>query len=364
MTKISTLEESRLLELDEQFTKELEGMLPEVLHKFSIEKGKECSIHSLHGTIGSKNNTYVDSVHTQFSDPNDFKAKWIKGFIEYVGEKRYTPLRNLLKDSTFRKYTLTFLERNFYRNLLERTRSKPNENLWSIWFGSGKFFWGLIIAPVLKFDGWTNDISEIRRANFMYWTIGHVIATGLIDPENNELYTFSTLLDLLNFYKRILKRISNSLYEKQIFDLYVEYLKNAEDPFSEPFLIPELRYAGLEVEHEYRLDFTILNSHTMEMIGFEFSPHSTHMAVSKIKNKKQIEVNAELSKKWDKEMSKRNKYFSNYGIITLTFTDTNLINIENCFSIMKKYLSSRPEVGVNLNEQIESLDTLLDRDNL
>lgn len=75
MTLYSEHESERLKELDEQFTNELESMLPEVLHKFSREKGKGCSVHSLHGTIGRKNNTYVDSVHSQFSDPNDFKAR-------------------------------------------------------------------------------------------------------------------------------------------------------------------------------------------------------------------------------------------------------------------------------------------------
>jgi hypothetical protein len=97
----------------------------------------------------------------------------------------------------------------------------------------------------------------------------------------------------------------------------------------------------------------------MEMIGFEFSPHSTHMAVSKIKYKKQFEVNEELSHKWNKEMSKRNKYFSNFGITTLTFTDIDLTDIEKCFLNMKKYLSNRPEIEVNLDEQIRNLDLLL-----
>jgi len=351
-------EKQRLNELDDQFTRELDLMLPEVLRKFSEEKGKECSIHSLHGTIGSKNNTYVDSVHSQFSDPSDFVAKWIKGFIEHIGEKGYSPLRNLMKDEIFRNYTLIFLKRNFYRNLIERTRSKPNENLWSIWFGSGKFFWGLIIAPICKIDGWTNDVSEVRRADYMYWTVGHVMSTGLVDPENNEQYEFTVVNYLLVFYKSILKRISNSFYEKQIFDLYVEYLKESEDPLSEPFLIPEFRYAGLEVEHEHRLDFTVLNSHTMEMIGFEFSPHSTHMSVKATKGKKQKELNSELSTKWSREMLKRNKYFVSYGITTITFADSDLVDVPNCFAQMRKFLSNRPIEIVNLEEQIEKLNKI------
>lgn len=358
MTLYSKQEIASLKELDENMTSELESMLPEVLYKFNKEKERECSIHSLHGTIGGKNNIYVDSIHSQFSDPNDFKAKWLEGFISYIGKNKYSPLRKLMKDKTFRNYTLTFLERNFYRNLLARTRMKPNESLWKIWFGGGKFFWGLIIAPVFREKIWANDVSEVRRANYMYWTVGHVISTGLIDPENNELFTFKNLDNLLEFYRSILKRVSNSNYEKEIFDHYVEYLKSSEDPFSEPFLIPELRYAGLQVEHEHRLDFTILNSHNMKMIAFEFSPHSTHMAVTKIKEKLQKDVNIELSIKWNKEMKKRNKYFSSFGITTVTFTDNELTDIPNCFAIMKQCLSNRPETKVNLEEQIARLENI------
>ncbi|MCD0471832.1 hypothetical protein [Flavobacterium sp. JAS] len=351
-------EKRRLKEIDEQLTAEMKKMQATVLKKYHRERDDDdLSISSLHGTIGGKNNTYVDSVNMQFSDPNDFKAKWIRGFRNYV-ENRYSPLKKLMKDETFRNYTLKFLERNFYRNLKERTRVKPNENLWSLWFGGGKFIWGLVIAPTFRDKIWTNDVSEIRRAEYMYWTVGHVLNTGLVDPENNELVKFKDIDELLRFYKNILKRVSNSQYEKSIFDFYVEYLENSDDILSEPFLIPEFRYEGLEVDHKYRLDFTILNSHTMELIGFELSPHSSHMSVTKIKDRKQVEVNAELSKKWNKEMQKRNDYFEEFAITTVTFSDDNLNDIKKCFTIMKKYLSARPKEKINLANEIAELDNL------
>lgn len=351
-------EKLRLKELDKQITSELEGFLPTVLSLFSNEKRRQCSVHSLHGTIGGKNNTYTDIVHNNFSDPNDFKTRWLKGLIEYIKKTSYTPLSNLMKNKVFQKYTLLFLERNFYRNLFERTRIKPDESLWTIWFGGGKFMWGLIIAPDLRDGVWTNDVSEIRRVQYMYWTIGHVLTTGLIDPENNEHFTFSGINDLIAFYQSILKRVSNSLYEKEIFDLYVNYLKKSDEPLQEPFLIPEFRYAGLANAHEHRLDFTILNSHTMELIGFELSPTSTHMSVSNMKDKTQKEVNAELSEKWNKEMAKRNKYFENFGITTITFTDDNLIDIPNCFNKFEQYLSNRPAEKLNLEKQLKELERI------
>ena len=85
------------------------------------------------------------------------------------------------------------------------------------------------------------------------------------------------------------------------------------DVESEPFLIPELRYAGLEAKHKYRLDFTILNPHMMTFVGFEISPASTHMAVKGIKKKIQKSVNAELKAKWERETVKLNKPSWGYG---------------------------------------------------
>lgn len=279
MTRLIRQEELTLEELEAQLSAELIANQESVLKKFSIEKDKDCSLPSLHGTIGGKNRQYADVVNNQFSDPKEFIAYWLKGFIDYVGDYRYSPLRNLLKDEEFRNYTFTFLERNFYRNLIARTRFKPDDNLWSIWFGSGKLVWGLVIAPAYRNEMWTNDVSEIRRADYRYWTIGHVMATGLIDPLSATPLKFGSIGDLLTFYRSILKRVSNSQYEQSFCDFYIDYLSASKEQLEEPFLVPEFRYAGLEVEHEHRLDFTILNPHTRDLIGFELSPHSTHMAV-------------------------------------------------------------------------------------
>jgi len=347
-----------LEELEASLSAELIAHQESVLRKYSIEKERECTLPSLHGTIGGKNNQYADIVNTQFSDPREFVAHWVKGFVEYVGNYKYSPLRNLLKDSEFREYTFTFLERNFYRNLIERTRFKPNQSLWSIWFGSGNLIWGLIIAPAYRVNQWTNDVSEIRRASYQYWTIGHIMETGLIDPQSEVPIKFSTIEDLCNFYRSVLKRVSNSAYENRFCDLYVEYLKNSNSPLQEPFLIPEFRYLGLEKNHEHRLDFTILNPHTRDLIGIELSPNSTHMAVTGIKDKTQKAVNEELSVKWDKEMKKRNDYFASFDISTLTFTDENLKDIDACFEEIKKYLSARPNNPIILENEIERLKNI------
>jgi len=351
-------EDLGLEELEALLSAELIAHQESVLRKFSIEKERDCTIPSLHGTIGGKNLQYADVVNNQFSDPKEFIAIWIKGFADYIGDYRYSPMRNLLKDEEFRNYTFTFLERNFYRNLIARTRFKPDDNLWSIWFGSSNLTWGLVIAPVFRANAWTNDVSEIRRANYKYWTIGHVLSTGLVDPQSSTPTIFSTVEDLMVFYTSILKRASNSQYEQVFCDLYIEYIRNSANSLEEPFLIPEFRYAGLEKKHEHRLDFTILNPHTTDLIGIELSPNSTHMAVTGIKGKLQKDVNSELEEKWAKEMKKRNDYFSSFGVTTLTFTDNDLKDPKACFEEIKKYLSARPVTPINYKDQVNRLNNL------
>ncbi|MGF1747007.1 topoisomerase II [Vibrio minamisatsumaniensis] len=317
--------------------------------------------------MGANNNIYVDSLNSVFLDPNDFITRWLEGLKVQVkkraeadtlkpksyGVNREFFLMHALQDLVLREYLFLFLTRNFYRNFKERIRSKPNESLWSIWFGSGNLVWGLLISPEMRNDDWAVDRSEIRRSDFNFWTIRHVMKTGLIDPESNEPVKFKNSDDFIQFYRSVLKRVSNSQYEKAIADRYIDYLKKSDTPYEEPFLIPELRYAGKETKHKYRLDYTILNPYTMELVGFEISPSSTHMAIPKIKDVKKVEMNRDLSLKWTKEMEKRNDYFSKFGITTITFTDEELKDIDACFDRISKYLSTR---GVAQNTLTGSLD--------
>lgn len=148
------------------------------------------------------------------------------------------------------------------------------------------------------------------------------------------------------------------MYEKEIYDFYIEYLNNSENPLSEPFLIPEFRYDGLKQQHKYRLDFTILNCYTGERIGFELSPQSTHMAVSGIRAKTQLEMNKDLALKWKREMQKRNEYFQQFGITIITFTDDDLKDMHNCFKAMQYYLTKRKSERKSVENLIEEIITL------
>ncbi|MCA1790957.1 MAG: hypothetical protein LC667_14205 [Thioalkalivibrio sp.] len=139
--------------------------------------------------------------------------------------------------------------------------------------------------------------------------------------------------------------------------MYASYVQNSRDPASEPFLIPELRYAGFAHEHLYRVDYSIFNAHTMQFVGFELSPHSTHMAVKGMATQTQAAVNAKLASQWEKEMDKRNSYFEQFDLPIITFTDSQLTDLPGCFSVMAGYLSARPEEPVKVADQVHAIES-------
>lgn len=343
-----------------------EKMVLPLIGKY-LQQEKPYTFQQFNGLFGGKNNTFSDVIRTRFTDFEDFYAQWLKGLIDKYETydlshtKAQSDLNNcpsairifkLLLDENIRDLVEIFLERNFYNQIHERTRSKPDENLWAVWFGY-TLNYGLLIAPKLIGGNWFNDKSEIRRVKYSYWTIGHVLSEGFVDVENNKIYNFKNLNEFITLYQSILKRLSVSPYEKIFYDLYIEYLHNSTNVMDEPLLIPEFRYDGIIKKHIHRLDFTVLNIHTSEFIGFELSPSSTHMSVKNLKEK-QYKVNEELSKKWDKEMSKRNDFFKKYDITTITFTDADLVDIKKCFEVVKQKLQAR-KVKINLRSQLNRL---------
>lgn len=371
---VSSIDRKFLAKQEKLLTSHLKHILPVVKEKVEGITGEVFSLHSFHAQMGSRNNLYIDSIRTKFVDSEDFIAQWLCGLLKNVerqmdegtfGKGRYKGadyfLIQYLKDLSVREYIFTFLTRNFYRNFKERVRSKPEENLWSLWFGNGNLVWGLVIEPVLRDGCWTNDKSEMRRASYNYWTISHIISTGLIDPTSDSPIRFKSSEDFLGFYRSVIVRTSNSQYEKEIADSYIEYLKRSDNIVQEPFLIPEFRYAGKEVKHIYRLDYTILNSYVMKTTGFEISPASTHISLKRTKNKTQKSLNLELSQQWSKEMTKRNSYFSKYGISTITFTDTDLGGIRQCFQTIEGFLRERADTPNPLYNAILEMELFIDK---
>ena len=365
--KILLTDEEERRELVAQLDEELAAKREDVLKRASELLGSDVTVFSLHGKIGGKNNTYTNCVNDTFVNFQDFFSAWLNEFnnrcerdnVKLHEGGSLSDLLTLFSDKNIREYTELFLERNFIKNYLARVRNKPMESLWKIWFGND-IVYGLFIAPTTCPDGSIRiDKSEIRRASYNYWTIGHIMYTGLYDPEDDTFYRFSNTDDFLDLYQRILRRLSKSPYEKEVYSQYINYLCNSEDILSEPFLIPEFRYEGLERKCKYRVDFTVLNPYTFKFVGFELSPASTHMSVSGINDKKQFEVNEELKAKWEKEMHKRNEYLERYGVTLVTFTDGDLQDMDKCFAAIRSVLSERTEQANNIKREENRLERLI-----
>ena len=346
---------------DKTLTNELkqrENKVLEIYRKLRENErhSEKITMASLHSTIGSHNSDFANCKYLSFANFEQYLAQWYKGLNEKYGDRIVDGINGkcgyiifeMLKYQICREYIELFLERTFYRDIEKMRREKPAENLWEIWFGANDNYWGILLTPTYRNNKWVNDISEIRGVKYQYWTIGHILSTGIINPKLNKLIRFKDVNEIIEFYRNILYRCSNSKYEKAVIELYCSYLEEQSDPNVVPLLIPEFRYGNEAINHRYRLDFTILNSYTNRYIGFEISPQSTHMRVSG-KDKTLKEHNDDLKLKWGKESDKRNSFFEEYDIDILTFTDNRLTNIDGCFQEIKGYLGHE-------NENVVSLD--------
>ena len=138
-------------------------------------------------------------------------------------------------------------------------------------------------------------------------------------------------------------RQTRSPYEMEIAKKYCELVLSSKQPYEVPLLIPELRYGGLQTQHRYRLDFTIINPYTLQKQGFEFSPWSTHGYLSRTKEKNQKEINLEARANFEKEMQKHKEYYRKFNIFTLIYTDSDLQNLDQIFKEMQQYLKPEHE---------------------
>jgi hypothetical protein len=164
--------------------------------------------------------------------------------------------------------------------------------------------------------------------------------TGFVIPGKKKIFLFKTVEDYLDFFEEVLVRHSKSKYQIEIAARYCAYVLASEDPLSVPLLIPELRYGGREAKHKYRLDYCTIDGTTMERIGFEFSPSSSHTAIVDIKNKTQKQINEEAAANFEEEMAKHKAYFKKFGIFVLIYTDSDLTDMDLLFKDIKKYLTS------------------------
>jgi hypothetical protein len=325
-------------------TTELEKLLPEVLRKTRFN-----SQNSLHGKIGGKFAQYIDIQNEVINSPEHFISLWLQGYEDNIRKRgdfaeqstAWETYMLLRRHKVFRDYLFIFLKRVYLRNYQALSKRRPRIEEAEIWIGQENASYGILVTPRFVNRRWENDKSEIRHFKKQYWSIGHILETGFVIPDDNDKMTFKDISEYLKFFRNVLVRNSGSDYEMEIAKMYCNYVRNHERPENIPLLIPEYRYDGLHRKHKYRLDFTIIEPIELNKIGFELSPWSSHGYLKKTKSMTQAEINQLASDNFEREMRKHKDYFKKHGIFALIYTDSDLNDIKLIFNDMIKYMEPK-----------------------
>lgn len=334
-------------ESEKEYTEQLHRMRPRVAeifrNYFEAQLSDEEAIRSFEAKIGSKSDLYARIKNRSFHSATEYRDAWFKGMIEIEESE----MRRLLKNDVLREYAILFLERSFLKEPLKYIRRKLVEHDREIYLGDNKNVIGVFIAPEYNSpmcQGWGSYVLKGFKTKYEYLTLGQLKQEGYLEGriEKDEQYeaqkiSVESMEDIEKFYSNFTK--SGSPFEKQFIDCYLNYVREQRDWTKIPILLPEVRWNKKSVCHKYRVDYLIINYVTGRRLAIELSPDSTHM--------NGIDIKAD----WHKENDKRNSYFFEYNVPTVTFTSSYLKNIQECFDMIKDvfYL---PEVKEEKFEKI------------
>lgn len=317
---------------------ELRELLPTVLEQTDFE-----SEASLNATIGGWAKSFIDLHHDVIHSSEQYAQRYMAGLrkgMEAEGPNAKVYRRNFGRfrvSSAAQRYFMLFLHRSYLKHFDELSRKRPQLDEAEIWIGQNNADYGLLVTPRWNdtTENWENDRSEIRHFGPLYWTIGHVLETGLVTPRDKDPIRFDSIHAYLTFFKNVLVRASGSAHERAIAQRYVQHVTAATDPLNVPLLIPEFRYEGRAAKHRYRLDFCIIDPLTMQKVGYELSPWSTHGHLSKLGGLSGAEINAMAQDNFEREMAKHKAFFRAHGVFALIYTDRDLSDPDAIFEDMK-----------------------------
>jgi len=331
----------------EEMKTRLRELLPDVLAETGVKKEA-----SLNAVIGGKAADFIDLHHEVILSEDAYVNLYMQGFkasLSPPGPFENNHRRNfeIIKSSkAAQEYFMLFLRRSYLKHYDELVRVRPHLEEAEIWIGQNHAEYGLLVTPRFnkKKATWENDRSEIRHFPKLYWTIGHILESGLVVHGDPDKIVFPDVEAYLTFFKNVLVRASASPHEKKIAQLYVDFVRASADPEKVPLLIPEFRFEGREAKHKYRLDFTIIDPFTMDKVGYELSPWSTHGYLAKLKGLTQVKINEMAKDNFEKEMEKHRSFFEKHDIFALIYTDKQLAKIEDVFKNMSRYLTPNDKV--------------------
>ena len=326
-----------------ELTQKIDDLKSEVIDLTGFENE-----HSLNATYGGKHAEYIDVKNQIIETPEQFIALYFQGFLRALeglgifaspGNRYYDAFLHIKRHKRVREWLKHFLARTYLRNYDALSKARPAIEDAEIWIGQNNASYGILITPRFKNGKWENDKSEIRHFRAKYWSIGHILTTGFLIPDEDDRIRFGDVEEYLSFFRNTLVRNSGSNHERIIARKYCEFVRASSNPEGIPLLIPELRYGGKDVKHEHRLDFTIVDPHTLSKVGFELSPWSTHGQLSGTKGKTQKAINEEAQTNFEREMRKLKAYFRKFGIPVVVYTDEDLKNHDTMFAEIAGYLS-------------------------
>ncbi|TAE92126.1 MAG: hypothetical protein EAZ81_03670 [Verrucomicrobia bacterium] len=326
---------------------ELTAQLKDIEEEAIAASGRP-NLLSLHAAYGGKNDVFIDIKNAVIHSADQFVSMWLEGYMRFLDgeiESGLSPtgalavsFRNLQKSEVLQDYVFKFLKRTYHRNYRSLNKVRPAAENAFYWIGQERANYGIFVTPRFRNCQWENDKSEIRHFRPNYWTVGHVLQTGLVIPFKEEKIQFNDIDQYLSFFRNAIVRLSGSPHELNVADFYCEFVRAAEKPEDIPLLIPELRYGGIDREHQYRLDFCVVREDTQQRIGFELSPWSTHGYLKGLKGLNQTQINELAKENFEKEMRKVKTYFSKHGIFVLLFTDQDLTHPAKVFDEIKRFL--------------------------
>jgi len=200
---------------------ELRDMLPQVL----LETGARTEA-SLNAKIGSKADRFFDLKNDVIRSQEEYVNIWLQGFKKEADEGDSVAIawleRSIRASDEFKRYLILFLKRSYLKHYESLSKTRPKVEQSVLWIGQSNAEYGLLVTPRFRNSQWENDKSEIRAFSEGYFTIGHVLETGLVIPSRKRKFTFSDVDQYLMFFRDLFVRNSGSQYEYEIADFYCD----------------------------------------------------------------------------------------------------------------------------------------------
>lgn len=336
-------------EKENEYTKEMlriQGRVIEEYRKYTRENLTDDGlIKSLGSKVSDKNVSYIGIEEKKILSAVEFRTEWFRG----LEKSNNTELKMIACNDVLRRYIVLFLERMYIRNSADYSKIKIVENDREIFLGSNDNLIGVFVFPRKEHmteNLWKSYELKGLKAKYTYLTLGQLVAEGYlvgaidnwrVDAKHIEVKTFE---DVEKFYS--LFKSSGSPFEKQFIEKYIRYITGEKEWKKVPMLLPEVRWGKDKKYHKYRTDYMIINYYTGERLAIELSPSSTHL------------IHDDIKADWKNENDKRNSYFFDYRVPTVTYTDRYLSNIDECFNTIA-YMFERPSVEEAYEDIIKRL---------